>query len=273
MSKDTSHRLAIVLIHNNESHRLSYLKPHLARLAQRLNCTVQEVHEQDDISALDRFKSIKRDFGLLYLEAKWQSYKKDEKIPFSRTVKAGFEILKKHVSNAASKRHRRTAAIEIIVAKKHRTAWLSAKNEYDFILVMEDDAIFTDDTIENFEKTYSDIISAYKNSLLYVDLAGGFELEKLGVEQLIAKRADGLVKFSRPVTNTACTYLISSQTAHLFCDMLARNPWFQDAPIDWLINGLLMKALKTDVAFHCLHTEPPYWLHGSMQGHYPAWER
>jgi hypothetical protein len=65
------------------------------------------------------------------------------------------------------------------------------------------------------------------DSPVYVDLAGGCRLKELWIGKLEAGQDAYFRHYSRPVTNTACAYLMSRQLVTIFHEILTRRPWLR----------------------------------------------
>jgi hypothetical protein len=131
--------------------------------------------------------------------------------------------------------------------------------------------VFLPDTADRFCALIDGLADRDTGRLLYIDLAGGFDLDSLGVTDLIDDRRNGFLYFRRPVTNTACGYLIDRQTAQRFYDTLSTRPRLRCLAIDWMVNAILLAAVREWAAFDCRHCDPPLFNHGSMTGSYASW--
>jgi hypothetical protein len=268
----TAPRIAFVLIHNNDPQRLAHVRPACRALAQSFGAQVNEIFEQPEIVPLGRVATCRRHAEFELLGRRWKRYRRQPVGPLRRwatdTTREMRHILFGRTDDVA--RRRRAVAIDTILADKHIAAWRTFGPAADYIVLFEDDALFLPDSIARFAALTDRLAARDRRRDLYVDLAGGVPLPDLQVDALITGRQDGFVTFSLPVTNTTCSYLVSSETARRFCTILDRRPWFQGAPVDWLINGLLMTAVGTGAKFDCMHADPPIFVHGSAQRAYAS---
>jgi hypothetical protein len=272
-------KLSFVIIHNNDGRRLAHVLPECQRLAQNVGGTMVEVFEQPEIKPHSRMFALARAVSSWALNRQWEKHLGCESYPLMKSFFAhlygvwwsyyGYGC----VTSGRVFRLCRSGAIEMIVARKHITAWRTCNHGADYIIVIEDDAVFLPETELRFLALLDRLNTRSPANDLYVDLAGGWPISALRVANVISKRTESWNHFYRPVTNTACAYLISSVTARRFCRILDERPWFRWAPIDWLINGLFVRAMKNGVVFDCMHADPPILAHGSIEGIYAPWER
>jgi GR25 family glycosyltransferase involved in LPS biosynthesis len=136
----------------------------------------------------------------------------------------------------------RNSAIEVTVTEKHIRAWGSFLDSgADFLICFEDDAVFRDDSVPRIEKLLRLFAQGNLDARIYVDLAGGCKREELRIDDLESSQ-DAFFKFySKPVTNTACAYVMSRELVIAFHSVLTRKPWLRLMGIDWMMNSLFIK--------------------------------
>ncbi|MCJ7546066.1 MAG: hypothetical protein MUP30_04490, partial [Deltaproteobacteria bacterium] len=161
----------------------------------------------------------------------------------------------------------RHSFIETIVTDKHIRAWNTfIETGCDYLVCFEDDAIFMDDSIRRMCNLFDTLSKKGIKNLVYVDLAGGCELADLRISFLETHRGDGFRYYLKPVTNTACAYLLSKPLVSVFLAHLVKRPRLRLIGIDWMMNKLFMLTIKDTVECLCMHADPTIFKHGSTTG-------
>jgi hypothetical protein len=279
-SNDRALRLCVALIHNNNEQRNALVRPNIARLRAELSAhfivETLEVSFQTSIQPHDILLALRRDIVNRHLEYEWRQYRQLKSSVF-RELRDSFKPLaKKYLSRDIKSRDRwrRSSAIEVTVTDKHIRAWdRFLELDFDFLICVEDDAVFKPDSIEQFEAVMQEIATLEPRSNLYVDLAGGCSLSDLRITQLVQRKKGFLTFYERAVTNTACAYLLSRPLVTSFKAALIRAPAMRLISIDWMINKLLMELYRTGGSCVCFHADPTVFKHGSTTGDFQAWER
>jgi hypothetical protein len=253
--------ISIAIIHNRDPRRLAHILPASRALADRVGANLFEVYEQPAIRPHSAAYVLYKQTLMWKINREWECYREIVPSPFVTSAI-------RHVVRAPGRltgRARRVSAIEAILASKHISTWETAiANGSDYLVVLEDDAIVQANTADRFRALFELLGNRDASRLLYVDLAGGFNIDELAVARLIDYERDGFLHFRRPATNTACGYLINRATVQRFCTILASRPWFRHAPLDWLINCLMMRAIAEGSEFDCWHANPSMFQHGSL---------
>lgn len=162
----------------------------------------------------------------------------------------------------------------MMVTDKHIRAWAAFLDAGgDFLICFEDDAVFKEDSIQRVADLLGTLAHKDPSSLVYVDLAGGCRLEELRIDKLESRRDASFRYYCKPVTNTACAYLLSRPLVAHFHDTLTRRPWLRLIGVDWMMNKLLMLIEKGGIQCHCMHADPTIFKHGSTTGEYAPWTR
>lgn len=265
-------KLLIVLIHNNNSKRSHYLLPKLRQLERELsqNNKVQLVEEykQPVLVPCKTFITLLRKCYLWHLNREWLQYR-DLK---PRNILIDYLILFRRLvlTLVGQSWENKRTAIDLCVTNKHIECWNKLlKLDADFVVCFEDDAIFKPDSISRLLMLLKEI-EKYKNRPVYIDLAGGCSLDELKVSTLEYRRDKNRIYYKKPVTNTACCYLISKKTAGLFIDEIIKHPWLRLIPIDWLVNKLLILTIPYD-KYYTYHAYPPVFDHESLVRNYKSW--
>lgn len=206
-------KILISLVHNNKKERLDIVKPNVNKLLLELennnNVDYFESNYQPVVKPVNVRVGFLRDLMYLKLERQWNKYKeiKNNFFPFVFFIFILKTIYKYILNRDLKNRWLKSCSIEIFVTNKHIESIFNAfRNDVDFLLVFEDDAIFKDDSIKNVLDLLNNLI--INDNPLYIDLAGGCELSKLKISKLQFKKDDYFRYYTKPVTNTACCYLI-----------------------------------------------------------------
>lgn len=268
-------RYRIALIHNQDKGRLDHIRPAIQKLADRWAGEVIEIFEQPPVRPHSRLFTFWRALCFRRADDMWRDYRQLKPKRWHSRVVSHAKLINKLALRTVHKRNeRRASAIEMIVSGKHIEAWRRfAAQGGDFLLVFEDDAVFKPQSIEGFDRVRAWLEGRRPGGDFYMDIAGGLTQEDLQLSAIPQERLDGFIQFSKPVTNTACGYILSAHTAASFCAILDNRPWFRLLGIDWLINMLMVERLRMGSTFTCLHAVPPIVEHGSLTGAYAAWER
>ena len=139
---------------------------------------------------------------------------------------------------------------------KHRYVWQSIiKSNAEYGLVLEDDIIFTDNSIEK-------VLELINNKNIrffdYIDLGGGCMLKPYGVN-FKKVRDTSIYSLEIPTTRTTCAYLISRKMA----TQLIENKQKIMFPIDFQLT-YCFNILQSKVGW----ADPEIFIHGSEHGYY-----
>lgn len=264
--------LLIVVIHNQDEKRNSHVLPNARSLAAVFDGKVLEIFEQPKIDPLSVSFSLLRDLRRWRLERAWRRYRLERVRPFILdAIKSLPTILRRYIGKDSLKL-RWKASIEMVVANKHVQAWQHCLSSARFVLILEDDAIFLNNSEKNLVELLKRLIDEDDSSPMYFDLAGGLSLETLGLSKIIKSSDGNSVEFLYPVTNTACAYLLNKSLAQYFCDTMNQSAYFKDAPIDWLMNGIFVRLHEIGIKARCVHMAPALLQHGSFTGAYKTWQ-
>lgn len=273
-------KIGIGLIHNNNKNRNEVLFPKIdllkIRLENKYEVQLIDVSLQPKIIEHSLFHAIKRDLKYWILNREWLDYRLLGKrnILFDFLLTYLKNTLKKYSKNIQN--HCRASFIETVVTDKHIKAWnilfhYAAKNDY--FVFFEDDVVFLNDSIDNFLELLENI-SDITDDFLYVDLAGGCNINDLQILNLEEKKTNHYIHYKKLVTNTACCYLINRKTMDYFNEYLILNPAIREIGIDWMMNKIFIELdKKIDKNSVCLHTYPSIFEHGSVSGVFKPWER
>lgn len=271
-------RLMIALIHNGDRDKLNQIRKKILLLSKELSkeyeVIIKEVSHQSKVTPVSLYKGIYRDIMYWRLNRQWNKYKKVKNLFLPLDIcKLLFKSLGKYFNQKKCYGWLKSCSIEMIVSKKHLLAIdNSLENNCDYLLVFEDDAVFKEDSISRFKKILKNIKNKV-NDPAYLDLAGGLSIDKLQHNNLEEDRIEEGIIYLKPVTNTACSYLINKKQLEVFNYFITRNPELYNIGIDWLFNKIFIFQEKSNIKSRCMHFLPSIFEHGSMTGRFRAWER
>lgn len=204
-------KLYLSLIHNNNDERNSHIKPNFIKLKRELmkdfDVSVIENSYQPKINGGNIFLTCIRKIYLWKINREWIIYKnmKPRNIILDLIVLARRLLLTCLNKTQENKRF----TIDTFVTNKHIKTWNDfMENNGDILICFEDDAVFLQNTILNIKEVLHEI-NIYSGKSLYADLAGGCSFDVLKVDNLIKRKDVNKIYFQKPVTNTACCYLIN----------------------------------------------------------------
>ena len=272
--------VSIALIHNNQEDRLSYVRPSINNLIaltqDHMQVNYSEISWQNRIEPHSKIMAFIRDGLYKQLARDWEAYRHVKSYSFMRDWISFLRRSFKKYFFYKSEREKwlKNSAIEMVVTSKHARAWeLFVESESDYLLVLEDDVYFKSDTLKRYSEHIIPLLKSFNESLLYIDLAGGFSYTSLGIEKLEIKRTQDCIYYTIPVTNTACAYLISKDLVKIFVANLVKKPPLRIIGIDWLINKLFMLMSDNSNNCTCIHFNPTIFDHGSFSGQYISWQK
>jgi len=252
----------ICLIHNQEADRLSHLVPRLKALPAALpdwTFIFTEISEQPPIRPHTFITSYARTVIYWILGQRWARYRLMPGDCWPLPV----------FSYSGAVKYAFASAVEVAVTAKHIAAWSRFLGSGDdYLIVMESDAVFLPDSAARLDSLLH--IVSRLSGLLYADLAGGLSRDVLGIEKLIDHDRGGLTHFIKPVTNTACAYLLNRVSVNSFSDSLHRLPYLRWVGIDWMMNAIMMDHETRGVLVAGMHANPPIFQHGSVCGQYSS---
>jgi hypothetical protein len=275
------HSVCLALIHNNNAQRYGYIHPALEQLrvglSQSFTTTVIEVSFQPEIRPHSKLMTLYREVMYRRLGREWSRYRilKVRLLPLE-VLDSFREYFFKYVSpwgRSALAEKKRISFRETAVTNKHIHAWNAfLESGAEFFICFEDDAVFKEDSSNRVNELLVNLSQRSPSSRIYVDLAGGCEYSALKIDNLETGRDGSFRYYCKPVTNTACCYLLSRPLAKYFIEMVIRRPWLRLIGVDWLMNKLFILAAEDGVECTCMHASPTIFKHGSVTGEYTPWQ-
>ncbi len=275
--------LCLALVHNNNEVRNNSIRPCINSLLHEVQhiCDVEkiEVSFQDSVVPHGFLMAFSRDLIYFKLSYQWRRYcllNPFRLLDLIRFLKRSFlkYIFSTHT---IGKRWKKNSAIEVAVTDKHIRVWAKfLDTNADWLICFEDDAVFKQDSISNVEALLGQLVNMSCHNPLYIDLAGGCDLKDLGIEKLLVKQDECFRYYKKPVTNTACAYLMNRSLVSKFHSILTRKPWIRLIAVDLMMNNLFIHmndmVLKPEERVICMHADPTFFKHGTTTGDYVSWQ-
>jgi hypothetical protein len=267
--------VCLAVIHNNYAPRNRYLFPKLKTLKVYLDkkFRVEEVavFEQPKIFPHNTALAFFRRIMYEKLHRDWSCYRKiaprNILISICSFIKYSVKEYLFNKSNVLI--WNRKSFIETVLTSKHIRAWSAfIETGCEYLVCFEDDAIFEKQSKEKLVDLIDNLFEKYPNQNVYVDLAGGCDLDPFSLAQLRLFEKGGFVHYSKGVTNTACVYLLSRSLVLEFLNEIVRRPDLRLIGVDWMMNKLFMRLSDGDFNCTCMHAKPPIFKHGSLTGFY-----
>lgn len=269
-------RIGIGIVHNKDENRLKPLLKNMEQLkstlANKFIINYEEFSWQPEIVPHSLITVFKRNFLYWKLGRKWTAYrnKKNKNLIYS-FLHFIYTFSKKCLNKPNMYK---ASFIETLVTNKHIALWEKLVEHNDIIVIFEDDVVFVENSITRMQELLEFIFfnNLYMDNL-YIDLAGGCSLNELQIDNLYESCKNGLIKYKKMVTNTACGYLMSAKLVEKFLKYLIIYPTFRTIGVDWMMNQLAIVTEKNHIYIECYHCNPTIFKHGSITGEYLPWER
>lgn len=272
----TTIKLRMALIHNHSSERNDYLRPRLDRLALSLQATLQLFSWQPPVVPHSVRQAFERDCTYRALAWQWSCYRKLSVAGRLRTALSFVPaMVRKYILDpAARNRWQRFSFVETVVTAKHLRAWEAfVESDADYLMCFEDDAIFYPESQRRLTLALDWAAVRGAEKPTYLDLAGGLDAAALCIDRLVEAQVLAGISYAKPVTNTACVYLLSRAAVKVFLSTLQRRPELRLVGIDWLMNAMFIDMNHRGVGCGCLHASPSAFGHGTFTGHYVSWQK
>ena len=282
MSKP-SIELDVVLIHNNSSERVSAMHVVCDTLKNSAPSGIS-VHFADEVSwqpniltssFVDRVRWALANSRTQYLFSRAKL--KAAPLSLLRSSLAGTmsfcayfaqEIRDAIGKRQFSSRHRQ-------VSRKHSVAWKQflTSSSSDWLLVLEDDALFTKAGPEGLWRILRETETWPSNIPSYILVSEGLDLGVLRLKSQDFSAVSSQLRSPRfPFANTAAAYLINRSLAAHFVKTLQEKPGLADNTIDFLLNNLMLRLfLKSGSSeISCHHSTFPPFQNASINGMYSS---
>lgn len=272
--------VCVALIHNNNMQRNAYIWPQLEKMVGSLEQYIVaekiEVSFQPEIRPHSTAMAFMRDVMYRVLSREWHRYRLLKPLALLRDVVGFFKgsyIRYVVEREGIGEPWKKSSVIEVMVTEKHLRAWgRFLDTDADFLICFEDDAVFKEDSLQKLSNLLDTLAEDYPNRPCYIDMGGGCQLGDLKIECLEKSHDETYRIYSKPVTNTACVYLMSRPLVTIFYGIIIRRPWLRLIGIDWMINKLFIIMANDGVDCVCMHADPTTFKHGTTTGEYISWQ-
>ena len=256
-------KVLVAVIHNHDQERAAHLLlklPELTRALEALNfqVNVEWFTRQPIQTAAKLSLRLRRNVALAFVQKSWYRRLNHRDGSWGANCKATWAIWKSSD---------REVFVEQAVTDKHVQAWRTAiDGGFEYVMILEDDARFLRDSVQLIVQ-FIDWIRVQDGDV-YIDLAGGLELEHIKGSAQVKQRIFGFSMFDRPLTNTACAYVLSRGLVGNLSSLIRRDPYLKLLPIDWCLNAAFLH-IANSIGFW--HATPPVLGHGSFTGASKSW--
>jgi hypothetical protein len=262
--------ILIALIHNNNQERMVACREVVRHLQSEVGAAqhkveVKEFWEQKPIHTPSRLSWLKAQLRAARSQYSYTRFHLQQGPSFWLPYLLGsLDIIQVLWS---TKKKLRFWEVEKIVTGKHVSAW-NAGSEFDFTIVVEDDAVVGADIQRLAPLLLVEIEESIESgSSTYLDIAGGYPLDLI-VKKLSTVQ-DGFVSATTLFTNTACVYGFNRFLAQAMSDAVSQAPKLRELGVDFLMNSLFMRFSSS--SRRCVHFTMDAIRHGSMNGKYQSW--
>ncbi len=267
-------RSLVALVHCGNDERNRHVEPHLRRLAELGAGRINLGWQPAEPVAISAASILALDFAYYVANRAWVRYLGRRPRPWIRDAATFLRALLRRLAThpAGAEKRRRHLQVDAMVTAKHMAAWRAfLDSDLEYLVCFEDDAIFRPESVLRLlgVLSFAEVLSD-GGAPVYMDLAGGFPVEE-DFALLEAARPAGLVTYGKPVTNTACCYLINRALAAIMAAQVLARPELRRLSIDWAMNAIFMRLGKARTAVACAHAKPPVFGHGSFTGEYSGW--
>lgn len=269
-------KIILALVHNDNEQRNAYVRSRLldlsALLSKHFEITQIEVSYQSHLTPHGIRLCLFREFIYHRLMNEFYIYHSlggrsnlEEAVGFVR------HIFRRYFFNAGKELAlwQRKSAIEMLLTDKHISVWRQfLDSKYDLLLCCEDDVIIDEKGMNDLTSLLLQRGLGMNSNAEFFDLAGGCNLESLGLRSIQRIPNQRLNACSPGLSNTTCAYLLTRKMGELFYAELEKNVMLRLIGVDWLMNKLFLLLSNSKSQYECFHVDPPYFIHGTVSGAY-----
>ncbi len=262
----------LAAVHNGELEQSPAQEVLNLLLSAGLTQEVFEVVDQPELlGTVDTNELVSWRHAQRHLERQWRKHlKRDNPLRnVAAALNEGTYRLRLRLDSQFRTGQWRTRQIERFVTAKHIRAWRKfIKSPHSTLVVIESDATLTP---ESRGRVKSVLLEVTSDQPTYVNLAGGLSRSDIAIGSLAAGDVNCMTVFSRPVTNTSCSYVLNRSLVVGILSFLDELPEAATLGIDWLFNAFFVNQTVKGNEVRCLHSQPPALLHGSLTGVTRSW--
>jgi hypothetical protein len=253
----------VAIMHNGNARRLQETKGALSKfLGPELGQShVLTLKSQPEFVPTKRLLALQRLMYVFSIEFKNQARIKTPKIRSLLLLAIFLADVMRLFGPSWAKTQRRIYS-ESALTEKHISAITRlSQSDYEFLLAVEDDIYFSEDSWLDLQSTKSVLRSAGPRTI-YLSLAVAFSLRKLGMEKISNENDAHFIELSAGIANTTAAYMINHKFAEEALELIRSNPRFRWLPADWLLTEL-QRHLQNHL---CLHAKVGPFINGSLFG-------
>ena len=269
-------KVMFALIHNDNEQRNAYVRPKLVELGAVLSkyfeVTQIEVSYQSQLVPHGIRLSLYREFIYYRLMNEFYlSHSLGGRNALKEAIGFVRHIARRYFFNAGNELAlwQRKSAIEMLLTDKHISVWRRfLDSKCDLLLCCEDDVIINEKGMNDLTSLLLQRGLSMNSNAEFFDLAGGCNLESLGLNPIKKISSQSLHSYCPGLSNTSCSYLLTRGMAQLFYAELEKNIMLRLIGADWLMNKIFLNLSISGARYECLHMEPPCFIHGTVSGTY-----
>lgn len=251
------------IMHNGDAKRLQETKGALSKFfgAELDQSLVLTFESQPEFVPPKRFFAMKRLIYVFTIEFMNQERIKTPKIRYLLLLALFLVDLLRLFGPSWAKTQRRIYS-ESALTEKHISAMAGlSQSDCDFLLAVEDDIYFSEDSSLDLHSTKG-VLRTAGTRTVYLSLAVAFSLKQLGVQKISNEKDEHLIELSAGIANTTAAYMINRKFAQEALELIRSNPRFRLLPADWLLTEL-QRHMQNHL---CLHAKVGPFINGSLFG-------
>lgn len=251
------------IMHNGDAERLQETNGALSKFfgPELDQSQVLTFETQPEFVPLKRFFAMKRLMYVFSIENKNQARIKTPKIRYLLLLALFLVDVMRLFGPSWAKTQRRIYS-ESALTQKHILAMTSfSESDYDFLVTVEDDIYFSEDSGLDIQLSKNVLRSAGARTI-YLSLSVAFSLRQLGVQKISNEKDEHLIELSAGIANTTAAYMINRKFAQEALELIRSNPRFRWLPADWLLTEL-QRHMQNHL---CLHAKVGPFINGSLFG-------
>ncbi len=267
--------LGVVLIHNSDEERIDTASRAIKQFSEAVRTAVKvistEESKQDPIVAAPLPQKLLAWYLSVNGDHRWGNYLSQAGSLGERwrRLRVSIKYAKKQLKRML-RRGKRVSVARAVSAKNIR-AWKRAIIEdWDYLLVLEDDVVLADNSTAEIKAVSEVLSSTSPGDLVFASVAKAFSVEDIGATGLVINNTDTLTWFRKPVSNTAAAYILSRGLAEAFVKEVTRHRVLAANPADWILNHLFMRFHRRGVDIASFHTKEGIFVNRSILGELPS---
>ena len=267
--------LGVILIHNGDASRIETASAAISQFTEAAGGKVDvisgEESEQRPIVDAPTTQKLLAWYLSVTGDHRWGDYLSPPSSLAERWRR--FRLSAKYSRKQLKRMLRRGKRVSVAraVSAKNIRAWKRMLTEnWDFLLVLEDDVVLADNAHNEITAVVDALSSTAPSELLFASVAKALSLEDIGGSSLVSGQTEALTWFSKPVSNTAAAYILSRGLAEAFLKEVTHHRVLAANPADWILNHLFMRFYRRGVVIRSFHTKQGIFVNRSILGELPS---